>query len=264
MATFNLFLNTGQIDKSLSGSYDLLFNQYGYTGNLSLNGVGNYRSGVNVTTHFGVGGKSYLTGDLNSFGNSYLNGKSYLNDFNATGNTFLSQITGGLRVTGDINHTGNSRRVGDVSLIGQVDQTGNINLTGDINIGGTLYINGVAYSPSILTESANSSTGDFYVSGNLFPLDKIQASGNPSSIIGDPIVGLTGFNSNRNLVELVRGSLFVTGNGLDTGYFRGAHKSLDGTVGASASFSIFDSNSVGDHQFVFKDGLLTFYAFDPA
>lgn len=236
MPSFDLFLTRQKINESTSGSYDLLKNPFGYTGDLNLNGVGNFKSGVNVDDYLGVGLESFFSGNINAYGTNSFYG--------------LSQFA-------SVENTGN------FSQSGVLQQTGSFELTGDLRIGGNIYLNGASVSTGYNIESVNSSTGDFRATGDLYG-EGLFVSGQPSSLYGSHIVGITGeSNSSRTLVEIHKGSILVTGNGTDTGFFHGAHKSADGSIGLTKTIEIeyLDEVAILNRDtFVFKNGLLVSHA----
>lgn len=227
MSTFNLFNSSQKINEAISGANLLLNDVWGYTGNANLNGS---FYGRNIhASGLAVSARTELSGD-----------------FSAYGNTFLSQVTGGLRVTGESAHNGNFRVTGALYVNG-------VAITGEQNI--TNNITG--------SELASYSTGDFTVSGHLIARSGILITGNKSQLIsvsgnnnsayGTDFVSITGKSSSNVAVKVHNGSLQVTGV-FSTAYLQGGHRSHDGAIGTTGVLDL-----TGVSTMTFKDGLLISY-----
>ena len=163
---FNLVLGADEINEAVSGAYQALISDHGYTGDIKVIG-GAYFDFLN-TEFLAVNGNADVTGNLVVEGNVTGNGVSNLARLNVTGDAFLSSITGnpvfdqitatgnadlaalinginvsgGANIAGGLDVNGGIRNTGDFKNFGQFHVNNDVFITGDTNITGTLFING--------------------------------------------------------------------------------------------------------------------------
>ena len=165
---YNLVLGADEINEAVSGAYQALISADGYTGDLNLIGDGSLNTlhseflqaakNINVTGDLIVNGS--ITGfgssefeNLIATGNSFLSnvtGTAGFNQITATGATDLASlingisIGGGADIAGGLNVDGGIRNTGDFKNFGQFHVNNNVFITGDTTVTGTLFINGTA------------------------------------------------------------------------------------------------------------------------
>ncbi len=165
---YNLVLGADEINEAVSGAYQALISDHGYTGDVRVIG-GAYYDFLN-TELLAINGNVDVTGNLIVEGNVTGNGVSNLARLNVTGDAFLASITGnpvfdqitatgdadlsslingikvagGANIAGGVNVDGGISNTGDLKNFGQFHVNNDIFITGDTNITGTLFINGTA------------------------------------------------------------------------------------------------------------------------
>lgn len=163
---FNLVLGADEINEAVSGAYQALISDHGYTGDVNVVGDGSFNTlhaeflqaakNVNVTGHLivndnitGLGSSEFA--NLIATGNSFLanvTGSAGFDQITATGATDLASLINGISIAGGTNISdgldvnGGIRNTGDFKNFGQFHINDEIFVTGDTNITGTLFING--------------------------------------------------------------------------------------------------------------------------
>ncbi len=159
---YNLVLGADDINDAVSGAFQALRSDEGYTGDININGTGSFdllntqflaaAQNINVTGHLIVNDNITGLGEANfndfiATGTSLLSnvtGNANFDQITATGSTDLASLINGVNIVGDVGHSGNYTNTGGFGLIGSVNITGNTNITGDASINGTLFVNGTA------------------------------------------------------------------------------------------------------------------------
>jgi len=159
---YNLVLGADDINDAVSGAFQALRSDEGYTGDININGTGSFdllntqflaaAQNINVTGHLIVNDNITGLGEANfndfiATGTSLLSnvtGNANFDQITATGSTDLASLINGVNIVGDVSHSGNYTNTGGFGLIGSVNITGNTNITGDASINGTLFVNGTA------------------------------------------------------------------------------------------------------------------------
>ena len=157
---YNLFLGADEINQAVSGAYEALISEHGYTGDINVIG-GAYFDFVN-TEILALNGRLNVTGNaqidgsltgygfcdlrhLNVTGNSFLaniTGNAAFDQITATGDADLSSLINGINIAGGANIDGGVRNTGDFKNFGQFHVNDDVFITGDTTITGTLFING--------------------------------------------------------------------------------------------------------------------------
>ena len=165
---YNLVLGADEINEAVSGAYQALISADGYTGDINIVGNGSFNTlhsefleaakNINVTGDLIVNGS--ITGfgpsefeNLIATGNSFLSnvtGTAGFNQITATGATDLASlingisVAGGADIAGALNVDGGIRNTGDFKNFGEFHVNDDVFITGDTTITGTLFINGTA------------------------------------------------------------------------------------------------------------------------
>lgn len=165
---YNLVLGADEINEAVSGAYQALISADGYTGDINIVGNGSFNTlhseflnaakNVNVTGHLivndnitGFGSSEFA--NLIATGNSFLSnvtGNAGFDQITATGATDLASlingisIAGGADIAGGLNVDGGIRNTGDFKNFGEFHVNNDVFITGDTTITGTLFVNGTA------------------------------------------------------------------------------------------------------------------------
>jgi|TARA_B100001093_G_scaffold197398_1_gene189768 hypothetical protein len=163
---YNLVLGADEINEAVSGAYQALISADGYTGDSKVIG-GGYFDFLNSES-LAVNGNVDVTGHLIVNDNITGYGSSEFANLIATGNSFLSNVTGsvsfdqisatgiseltslinginisgGANIAGGLDVGGGIRNTGDFKNFGQFHINDELFITGDTNITGSLFING--------------------------------------------------------------------------------------------------------------------------